>query len=117
MFCYMNFMYRLYHDCARTLKRSLLGKLAIVELSGDFGFARNSSKHPCTLASFSRARMPCSVCTRDVTCGLYCMIKYNLPFLIVYLGGGKPFLTLHFILANDYVPMPIIVNLYTIMCM
>jgi len=28
-------MHRLYHDCARTLKRSLSGKLAIVELSGD----------------------------------------------------------------------------------
>ena len=46
---------------------SLAGKLAIVELSGDFGFARNSSKHPCTLASFSRARIPRSACTRDVT--------------------------------------------------
>ena len=33
----------------------------------------NSSKHPCTLASFSRARMPRSVCTRDVTCELYCI--------------------------------------------
>jgi len=48
------------------------GKLAIVELSGDFGFARNSSKHPYTLVSFSHARMPRSVCTRDVTCELYC---------------------------------------------
>ena len=72
MFCDVNFMYRLYHDCARTLKRSLSGKLAIVELSGDFGFARNSSKHPCTLVSFSRACMPRSACTRDVTCELYC---------------------------------------------
>jgi len=33
--CDVNFMYRLYHDCARTLKRSLSGKLAIVELPGD----------------------------------------------------------------------------------
>ena len=73
MFCDMNFMYRLYHDCARTLKRSLLGKLAIVELSGDFGFARNSSKHPCTLTSFSRACMPRSGCTCSVTCELYCI--------------------------------------------
>ena len=66
-------MYRLYHDCARTLKRSLSGKLALVELSGDFGFARNSSKCPCSLASFSCARMPRSACTCDVTCELYCM--------------------------------------------
>ena len=35
MFCDVNFMYRLYHDCARTLKRSRSGKLAIVELLGD----------------------------------------------------------------------------------
>jgi len=35
MFCDVNFMYRLYHDCARTLKRSLSRKLAIVELPGD----------------------------------------------------------------------------------
>jgi len=74
MFFDVNFMYRLYYDCARTLKRSLLGKLAIVELSGDFGFVRNSSKHPCTLASFSHARMPRSACTRDVTCELYCIL-------------------------------------------
>jgi len=72
MFYDVNFMYRLYHDCARTFKRSLSSKLAVVELSGDFGFARNSSKYPCTLASFSRARMPRSACTRDVTCELYC---------------------------------------------
>jgi len=71
MFCDVNFMYRLYHDCARTLKRSLSGKIAIVELSGDFGFAHSSSKRPCTLASFSRARMPRSACTHDVTCELY----------------------------------------------
>ena len=70
MFCDVNFMFKLYHDCARTLKRSLSGKLAVVELSGDFGFARNSSKRPCTLVSFSHARMPRSACTRDVTCEL-----------------------------------------------
>jgi len=40
MFCDVNFMYGLYHDCARTLKRSLAGKLAIVQLSSGFGFAR-----------------------------------------------------------------------------
>ena len=73
MFFDVNFMYRLYHDSARTLKRSLSGKLAIVELSDDFGFARNSSKHPCTLASFSRACMPRSACTSDATCELYCI--------------------------------------------
>jgi len=72
MFCDVNFMYGLHHDCARTLKRSLTGKLAIVQLSGGFGFAHNSSRAPCTLASFSRACMPRSVCTRDVTCELYC---------------------------------------------
>ena len=72
MLCDVTFMYRLFRDCARTLKRTLSGKLAIVELSGDFGFARNSSKHPCSLASFSRARIPRSACTRDVTCELYC---------------------------------------------
>ena len=75
MFCDVNFMYGLYHDCARTLKRSLVGKLAIVELSSGVGFARNSSRAPCALASFSRARMPCSACTRDVTCELYCRVK------------------------------------------
>ena len=48
MLCAVNFMYRLYHDCARTLKRSLSSKF---ELVGDFAFTRNSSKHPCTLAS------------------------------------------------------------------
>ena len=82
MFCDVNFMHRLYHDCARTLKRSLSGKLAIVELLGDFGFARNSSKYPCTLASFSRARMPRSACTRDVTCELYCNYAYMLAIAI-----------------------------------
>ena len=51
---------------------SWVNYVAIVELSGDFGFARNSSKHPCALTSFSRARMPRSACTRDVTCELYC---------------------------------------------
>jgi len=51
---------------------SRVNYVAIVELSGDFGFARNSSKHPCTLVSFLRARMSHSVCTRDVTCELYC---------------------------------------------
>ena len=40
MFCDVNFMYGLYHDCARTLKRSLASKLAIVQLSCGFGFAR-----------------------------------------------------------------------------
>ena len=73
MFYDVNFMYGLYHDCARTLKRSLAGKLAIVQLSS--GFARNSSRAPCALASFSRARMPRSACTRDVTCELYCIAK------------------------------------------
>ena len=82
----MNFIYRLNHDCARTLKRSLSRKLAIVELSGEFGFARNSSKYPCTLTSFSRARMPRSVCTHDVTCELYCMYIYSVkPLQIDYL--------------------------------
>ena len=67
MFCDVNFIYGLYHDCARTLKRSFAGKLAIVQLSSGFSFARKSS------ASFSRARMPRSACTRDVTCELYCI--------------------------------------------
>jgi len=72
VFCDMNFIYGLYHDCARTLQRSFPGKLAIVQLLSGFSFARNSSRAPCALASFSRARMPCSACTRDVTCELYC---------------------------------------------
>jgi len=63
-----------HHDCARTLKRSLAGKLAIVKLSSGFGFARISSRAPCALASFSRARIPRSACTRDVTCELYCKL-------------------------------------------
>ena len=66
-------MYGLYHNCARTLKRSLAGKLAIVQLSSGFGFAHNSSRAPCALASFLRACMPRSACTRDVTCELYCI--------------------------------------------
>ena len=65
-------MYGLYHDCARTLKRSLAVKLAIVQLSSGFGFACNSSRAACALASLSRARKPRSACTRDVTCELYC---------------------------------------------
>ena len=72
MFCDANFIYGLYHDCARTLKRSLAGKLAIVQLSSGFGFTRSSSRAPCALASFSRACMPRSARTRDVTCELYC---------------------------------------------
>jgi len=89
MLCDVNFMYRLFHDCARTLKRSLSVKLAIVELSGDFGFARNSSKHSCTLASFSHARMSCSACTRDVTCELYCRslsLQQNVYLIFSKLG-------------------------------
>ena len=74
MFCDVNFMYGLYHDCARTLKRSFAGKLALVQLSSGFSFARNSSRAPCALASFSRARIPRSACTRDVTCELYCKL-------------------------------------------
>jgi len=73
MFCDVNFMYGLYHDCARTLKRSLAGKLSIVQLSSGFGFARNSSRASCALATFLHAHMPRSACTRDVTCELYCM--------------------------------------------
>jgi len=75
MFCDVNFMYRLYHDCARTLKRSFAAKLAIVQLSSGFSFARNFSRAPCALASFSRARIPRSACTHDVTCELYCSMK------------------------------------------
>ena len=74
MFCDANFIYGLYNDCARTLKRSLSGKLAIVQLSSGFGFTRSSSRAPCALASFSRARMPRGACTRDVTCELYCTL-------------------------------------------
>ena len=73
MFCDVNFMYGLYHDCARALKRSLAGKLAIVQLSSGFGFTRSSSRAPCALASFSRACMPRSAHTCDVTCELYCI--------------------------------------------
>ena len=87
MFCDVNYMYRLYHDCVRILKRNLSGKLAIVELSGDFGFARNSSKRPCTLASFSRARMPRSACTCDVTCELYCKFSSQVRGKQVHLQG------------------------------
>ena len=53
----------------------LAGKLVIVQLSSGFGFTRISSRAPCALASFSRARMPCSACTRDVTCELYCRLS------------------------------------------
>ena len=74
MFCDVNFMYGLYHNCARTLKGSLAGKLTIVQLSSGFSFACNSSRAPCALASFLRARMPRSACTREVTCELYCML-------------------------------------------
>ena len=73
MFCDLNFMYS---DCTRTLERSFSGEISIVELSGDYGFAHNSSKHPCTLMSFSRAHMPRSACTRDITCELYCIMLF-----------------------------------------
>ena len=81
LFCDVNFMYRLYHDCTRTLKRSLAGKLAIVKFSSGFGFARNSLRAPCALTSFSRARIPRSACTRDVTCELYCIVVIFLDFV------------------------------------
>ena len=79
MFCDMNFMYGLYHDCARSLKRSLAGKLAIVQLSSGFGFACNSSRAPCALVSFLCAGMPRSACTRNVTCELYCILALIIP--------------------------------------
>ena len=79
MFCDANFIYGLYHDCARTLRRSLAGKLAIVQLSSGFGFTHSSSRAPCALASFSRARMPRIVRTRDVTCELYCSYIAEAP--------------------------------------
>jgi len=82
MFCDVNFMYGLYHDCARTLKRSLAGKLAIVQLSSGVDFTRSSSRAPCALESFSRARMPRSARTRDVTCELYCILDKKLAFMI-----------------------------------
>ena len=44
----------------------------VVQLSSGFSFTRNSSRAPCALVSFSRARMPRSACTHDVTCELYC---------------------------------------------
>ena len=54
-----------------------MGKLAIVTLLGDIGFALKSSKSPRTLASFSRARVPRSACTHDVTCELYCIKEWS----------------------------------------
>ena len=77
MFCDVSFMHGLYHDCARTLKRSLAGKLAIVQLLSGFGFTRNSSRAPRALASFSHARMPRSAYTRNVTCELYCSLHLH----------------------------------------
>ena len=74
MFCDVTFMYKPYHDCARTLKRSLSGKLVIVELSGDFGFACNSSKYPCTLASFLHAR--CLVVRVPATLLVSCTVHW-----------------------------------------
>jgi len=59
--------------------------LAIVQLSSGFGFTRSSSRAPCALASFSRAHMPRSVCTHDVTCELYCKFHscaHN-PWLVI----------------------------------
>jgi len=49
MFYDVNFMYGLYHDCAKTCKRSFVGKVAIVTLSGDIGFARNPWSLPIPL--------------------------------------------------------------------
>ena len=46
MFCDVNFMDRLYHDCARTLKRRLAGKLAIVQLSSGFGLLAITRRLP-----------------------------------------------------------------------
>ena len=73
----------LYLRAGLRVKRNLSGKLAIVELSGDFGFAHNSSKRPCTLTSFSHARMPRSACTRDNTCELYCINQWGNTFCCV----------------------------------
>jgi len=72
-------MYGLYHDCARTRKRSLVGKVTIVTLSGDIGFALKSLKSSHTLASFSRARVPRSACTCNITCELYCSNTNFMP--------------------------------------
>jgi len=86
MFCDVNFTYRLYHDCVRTLKRSLSGKLVIVKLLSDFGFARNSSEHTCILASFS-----CDAClvvrvptTLPVSCTVNVVVLPGDRFLLVY---------------------------------
>jgi len=61
-------MYGLYHDCARTLKRSLAGKLAIVQLSSGFGFARNSSRVSRVLA--------CLVVRVPATLPVSCTVNY-----------------------------------------
>jgi len=91
MFCDVNFMYGLYHDCAKTHDRSLAGKLVIVTLSGDIGFAKKSSKPPRTLTSFSRACVLRSACTCDVTCELYCSI---LPVTFTSIGSFKSSVTI-----------------------
>ena len=73
MFCDAHFMYGLYHNCARTLKRSLAGKLAIVQLSSGFGFTRSSSRLPVPskvsrVLAFLVVRVPATLpvsCTVD----------------------------------------------------
>ena len=71
MFCDVNFMYRLYHDCARTLKRSLSGKLAIVELSGDLVLLAIPRSLPVP-SRVSHVLAYLVVHVPDVTCELYC---------------------------------------------
>ena len=74
MFCDVN----LYTGCIMIVpgplrEASRINWLYVLQLSSGFSFARNSSRAPCVLASFSHARMPRSACTRDVTCELYCI--------------------------------------------
>ena len=71
MFCDVNFMYGLYHDCARTLKRSLTGKLAIVQLLVLLAIPRGlpvPSQVSCVLACLV-VRVPATLpvsCTVDI---------------------------------------------------
>ena len=83
MFCHVNFMDRLYHDCARILKRILAGKLAIVQLSSGFSLLAIPRRLP--VPSRVSRMLACLVvrvpATLPVSCTVINTFCYNKPML------------------------------------
>ena len=90
MFCDVNFMYRLYHDCARTLKRSLAGKLAIVQLSS--GLVLLAIPRGLPVPSRVSRVLACLVVRVHATLPVSCTVL--LIYLLTYLQYS-PFITSH----------------------